>query len=254
MAEPAAPPKPNPVGPVERAVDLLTRVAEAPGETTVAELASDAGLPTSTAYRLLSALGRHGLVQRDSGTVSLGARVVVLGRAAEARLREQLVVPAAPIMEALSRERGDTVILTTPCALEAIVLHTVEAEHPVRLSYAAYGRAPMHLGASGKVLAAYLEPPDRDRLLSSVADPALAVTLAEIRERGWVMTDGELDHGVSAVAAPVLDARGHLVAGVSLAGPSERVARRGIEQAAAAVCAAARAIEAALGVRDRERG
>jgi DNA-binding IclR family transcriptional regulator len=234
------------IGPIERAVDLLARVAAAPGDTTVAELASDAGLPTSTAYRLLTTLGRHGLVQRDAGTVSLGTRVVALGRAAEARLREALVVPAEPIMAALSRERGETVILTAPCALEAIVLHTVESEQPVRLSYPTFGRAPMHVGASGKVLAAFLDEEERERLLAAVGDPALRGVLDAIRERGSVTTTGEIDPGVSAVAAPVLDPRGRLLAGLSLAGPSGRLADAGFEAAQAAVCAAARAVETAI--------
>ena len=144
------------VGPIERAVDLLARVADEPGEATVAAIASDAA-PTSTAYRLLAALERHGLVRRESDrSLALGTRVVALGRAAEARLRERLVVPAEPIMERLSREQGETVILSAPCGLEAIGLHTVEAEHAVRLTYAEYRRVPMQLGASGKILAAYL--------------------------------------------------------------------------------------------------
>jgi DNA-binding IclR family transcriptional regulator len=241
-------------GPVERAVDLLTRVAEAPGEATVASLASDAGLPTSTTYRLLGALGRHGLVQRDAGTVSLGTRVVALGRAAEARLREQLVAPAAPVMEGLARRWGETAILTAPCGLEAIVLHVVEAEHPVRLTYAAFGRAPMHLGASGKVLAAYLDADDRRRLLAAAGDSALAGALDEVRARGSVTTSGELDPGVTAVAAPVLDARGRVLAGLSLGGPSDRLAASGLERIEAAVRHAARGIEAAIEARERVRG
>ena len=246
------------VGPIERAVDLLARVAEESGDATVAALASDAGLPTSTAYRLVAALERHGLVRREAGsTVSLGTRVVALGRAAEARLHEHLVAPAEPLMERLSREQGETVILTAPCGLEAIVLHAVEADHDVRLSYAAYGRAPMHLGASGKILAAYLEADARERLLTAVGDPALAGTLEEIRDRGWTVTTGELDRGVSAAAAPVLDSRGRLLAGLSVAGPSERMAARGLSAYAGAVRASARAIEAAIYGRPRrvqERG
>lgn len=238
----------HPVGPIERAVDLLARVAEAPGEATVAELASDAGLPTSTAYRLLTTLGRHGLVQRDAGTVTLGARVVALGRAAEARLNEALVAPAEPIMEALARDRGETVILTAPCVLEAIVLHTVESEQPVRLSYPAFGRVPMHLGASGKVLAAFLDGDERERLLAAAGDPGLRAALDEIRERGSAATTGEIDPGVSAVAAPVLDARGRLLAGLSVAGPAERLGAV-LEEARAAVCAAARAVETAIDTR-----
>jgi len=238
------------VGPIERAVDLLARVAEEGGDATVATLASDAGLPTSTAYRLLAALERHGLVQRDAAsTVSLGTRVVALGRAAEARLHERLVAPAAPAMERLVRERGETAILTAPCGLDAIVLHTVEARYTVRLSYAVYRRAPMHLGASGKVLAAWLEPAERERLAAAAGDGDLARTLAEVRERGWVLTSGEVDPGVSAVAAPVRDARGRILAGLSLAGPSARMAQAGFAETAAAVREAAAAIEAVLAAR-----
>ena len=238
-------------GPIERAVGLLTRVAAMPGEATVAELASDAGLPTSTAYRLLSALGRHGLIQRDAGTVSLGTRVVALGRAAEARLREVLVVPAGPVMEQLAREQGETAILTAPCGLEAIVLHTVEAEHAVRLTYATFGCVPMHLGASGKVLAAYLDPVERARLVAAVDDPALADVLAAIRKRGSVTTSGELDRLVSAVPEPLLDPRGRLLAGLSIAGPSERLAARGLDRVETVVRDAAHAIEATVDARSR---
>jgi len=233
------------VGPLERAVELLARVAD--GDATVATLASDAGLPTSTAYRLLATLERHGLVQRGAGrTVALGTRVVAFGRAAEASLNERLVAPAAPPMERLSRELGETVILTAPCGLEAIVLHAVEADQAVRLTYTAYRRAPMHLGASGKVLAAYLDRDERERLLDAVGDPGLAPALDAIRARGWAATTGEVDRGVSAVAAPVLDAGGRLICGLSAAGPSERMAARGLP---AAVTAAARDIETSLAAR-----
>ena len=53
-----------PEGALERAVELLGRIGEQPEELTVAELATDAGMPTSTAYRLLAELQQHGLVER----------------------------------------------------------------------------------------------------------------------------------------------------------------------------------------------
>jgi DNA-binding IclR family transcriptional regulator len=241
-------------GPLERAVELLSEISREPGPVTVGELAERAAMPVSTAYRLLAELRRHGLVQQDGrGSVSLGTRVVALGRAAEARLRERLVEPAQAIMERLAREQGETVILTAPCGPEAIVLGVVETEQQVRLSYATFRRAPIHLGASGKVLAAFLEGPERERLLAAIGDPALAQALAEIRERGWCLTSGEIDDGVSAVAAPILDRRRRLVAGLSLAGPSERIAAGGFEARAAAVRAAARRVEAALRARDADR-
>ena len=217
-----------PSGALERAVDLLHHIGRRPAGPTVAELALDAGMPTSTAYRLLAELEQHGLVSRASdSTVALGTRLVALGRSAEAALHERLVEPAAPVMAELCEEVGETVFLTAPCALEAIVLHVVETErHSVRLSYTRFRRGPMHRGASGKILAAFLEPGERRRLVDAVRSPGLGGELDEVHREGVVVTVSELDEGAAGVAAPILDRRGRLVAGLSVAGPAERVTAR----------------------------
>ena len=240
-----------PAGALERAVELLHQIGRQPAGPTVAELAIEAGMPTSTAYRLLAELEQHGLVSRGpDSTVALGTRLVALGRTAEAGLRERLVAPAATVMDELSEEVGETVILTAPCGLEAIVLHVVEAErHSVRLSYALFRRGPMHRGASGKVLAAFLEPAERRRLLQAAGDPGLEAKLDAVRRDGLAVTVAELDEGAAAVAAPILDRRGRLVAGVSVAGPAERVTTR-VPVLRAAVSMAARKVARAVAVHD----
>ncbi|MHB1569290.1 MAG: IclR family transcriptional regulator, partial [Solirubrobacteraceae bacterium] len=170
-----------PDGALERAVALLERLGDGADELTVPELADRAGMPTSTAYRLLGELAVYGLVARSAdATVSLGPRLVALGRSAESGLRARLVQPAAPIMERLAQETSETVLLTAACGLEALALHVVEAKvHSVRLSHAVLRRAPMHLGASGKVLAAHLDPADRQRLIDAVAMPGLESALQQ---------------------------------------------------------------------------
>jgi DNA-binding IclR family transcriptional regulator len=235
-----------PSGALERAVELLHHIGRQPPGPTVAELATEAGMPTSTAYRLLSELEQHGLVSRGpDSTVALGTRLVALGRSAEAGLRERLVEPAAAVMAELSEEVGETVILTAPCALEAIVLHVVEAErHSVRLSYAQFRRGPMHRGASGKVLAAFLEPGERARLVGAVGAPGLEAELDQVRREGIAVTVSELDDGAAAVAAPILDRRGRLAAGLSVAGPIERITPR-VPALRAAVSAAAGKVQRA---------
>ena len=234
-----------PAGALERAVDLLAQLGDDRSPPTVTELASSAGVPTSTAYRLLAELEHHGLVRREAdGTIALGTRILALGRHAEASLRQWLIDPAVPVMEQLASEHGETVILTAPCGLEAIALHVVETTKPVRLSHATYRRAPMYLGASGKVLAAYLEPAERDRLLAALDDDTLAGALEQIRARGYVITSDELDEGATGIAAPLLDPRGRLLAGLSIAGPTERMRAGGLDAMVAAVRAAAAQIEA----------
>src|ERR1700744_2035711 len=127
-----------PAGALERAIDLLGVLGETGPELTVAQLAADAGMPTSTAYRLLAELEQYGLVQRSSDrTGALGTRLVGLRGLVEAVLEERLVAPAATVMAGLSERTGETALLTAPCALDGIVLHVVEGQaHSVRLSYA----------------------------------------------------------------------------------------------------------------------
>ena len=235
-----------PQGALQRAVELLGRIGERSDELTVAELASDAGMPTSTAYRLLAELEQHGLVQRRNGrTVALGTRLVALGRTAEEALRERLVEPARGVMEQLSAQVGETAILTAPCGLEGIVLHVVEPDqHSVRLSYALYRRAPMHRGASGKILAAFLEPDERARLLEAVGSARLGRELERIRRDGFVYTVGELDTGAAGLAVPILDRSGRIAAGLSVAGPAERL-EAAPDRHKAVVVAAAQTIETA---------
>ena len=233
-----------PEGALERALELLARLGEKPAPGTVAELAGDAGMPTSTAYRLLAELEAHGLVARGPDrSLSLGTRLVALGRTAEAGLQERLVAPATAVMDELSLEVGETVILTAPCGLEAIVLHAVETErHSVRLSYPRFRRAPMHRGASGKILAAYLEPEERARVLAAAGRPQLARQLEQVRTTGFAFTAGELDEGAAAVAAPIVDRRGRILAGLSVAGPEQRIVAD-VEGTAAAVVRAAQKIQ-----------
>ena len=105
----------------------------------------------------------------------------------------------------------------------------------------------MHLGASGKVLAAYLEPAERERLLAAPDDDALAASArADPRPRLGDHQRRARRRGRARVAAPVLDARGRLLAGLSLAGPTERMRAAGLDAMVTAVRAAAAQIEARI--------
>ena len=75
---------------------------------------------------------------------------------------------------------------------------------------------------------------------------ALDRQLAEVRERGWAVATDELDVGLTAVAAPVRDARGDIVASVSVSGPTFRFGRARVEEVAALVCGAAAEVSGRL--------
>ena len=229
---------------LERLAAVLTALAEAPGPLTAAELAERAALPASTTYRLVQGLERHGLLMREGrGEVAIGLRVLELARLVEDRLDATLVEPARPVMRRLTASHGETAILTALAGTSAIGIASVESRQPVRLSYSRWRSTPAHRGASGKILLAFADDRARERVLAGLGpedDPeALERELDAVRAAGHVLTHGELDEGVSGVAAPVLDARGRLAAGLTLVGPTARVTAESGAVTAAVVAAAA---------------
>ena len=219
---------------LDRVVALLTALSEA-GERLPSELAEACDLPASTTYRLLADLEQHGLVTRAGrrGT-TLGLWILDLARSVEDRLEAELVEPAREVMETLAARTGETAVLTAPGGTHAMCLASIESEqHAMRLSYDRWRTAPMHLGASGKVLLAHLDEAHAQRILAAppahpaggeeIDDATLRAQIETTRRDGFLVTDGELDEGATAVAAPVLDARGRPVAGLSVAGPTARI-------------------------------
>lgn len=242
-----SPPRaPRPGLTLDRVVDVLAALADAGGPLTAGELSGRAELPLSSTYRLVQSLERHGFVERrQRGTIALGLRVLELARHVEDRLRPSLLEPALPLMQELAREHGETVLLTAPVGTSSIGLASVESPQPIRLTYARWRLAPLARGASGKVLLAHLDDERVEGVLAAAGPEidvgALRAELATIRVQGYAVSNGELDPGASGVAAPVLDASGRLIAGLTLAGPSERV-RSAEPELAHAVVAAARAL------------
>lgn len=241
---------------LDRSLAMLFELGNADRPLPIAELARRADLPASTAYRLVDELEGHGLIERDDGELGLGLRLLELARRIEDRLAPSLLEPARGVMRALAHEQDETVLLTAPAGRFAIGLDAVEPPRPVRLSLGRWRAAPMHLGASGKVLLAFLPSRAAERVLEAVDHDVTASgqpveigrlrrELAEVRDRGVAVTHGELDRGVSGVAAPLLTARARPVAGLTLAGPTDRIAPHA-DRLTGAVCEAARAIEQAL--------
>ncbi len=232
---------------LDRSLAMLFELSEADEPLAIPELARRADLPSSTAYRLADELEGHGLIERDDGGLGLGLRILELARRIEDRLAPALLEPARGIMRELAREHDETVLLTAPAGPFAIGLDSVEPPRTVRLSLGHWRVAPMYLGASGKALLAFLTPRAAERVLAALDGQveSLRRELAAVREAGVVVTHGELDPGVSGVAAPVLAPGGRPVAAVTLAGPTDRVGPQA-DRLSQAVREAARAIERAL--------
>jgi DNA-binding IclR family transcriptional regulator len=246
----------GPVQSVDRAVAILEILAR-DGEAGVTEVARELGVHKSTASRLLAALDRRELVTQDAarGKFRLGVGIVRLAGAASAKL--DLVQESRPVCRALAQEVGETVNLAILSGRDALYLD--QAAGPAALSPHNWAgqRIPLHATSDGKILLAYLSEAGRAEHLApplarftarTITDMAsLAELLATIKARGYATAVDEFEAGLTAIAAPVRDAEGRVIASVSTSGPSFRIPAGRIPVLAAAVRRAAADVSRRLG-------
>jgi IclR family transcriptional regulator, KDG regulon repressor len=203
----------------------------------VSEISKRLGLSQSKTYRLVRTLIQYGLLQEKPGTAQyqLGLSAYRIGLLAQQCF--DLPGLARPLMKELSQLTRETVLLTAVNGTKGVVLERVESEEPIRYSLFQPGASlPLHSGASSKVLMAFLPEKEWDRVIEkeglrrytvrTVTDPdELKVQLREIQKKGYAVSDQEVDRDVRAVAAPVFNGKGELVAGLSVAGPLYRITK-----------------------------
>src|SRR5919198_2901733 len=247
----------NAVRSVDRAAALLLALGESQGEAGVTELARRLGLHKSTASRLLATLQKRGLVEQDDETGKYRLGLVIIRLAEKAEKTLDLRGIAMPELERLARLTHETTGLGV---LDGDALLTVaQADGPNLIAVGDWtGRStPLHCVASGKVLLAALAEREVLRIVrrglmsfterTIVELEPLLEELARIRRRGYATALGEYEIGLNAVAAPVHDARGAVIAAVDIWGPAFRLTPRRIPELAAQARDTAAAISVRLG-------
>ncbi|MDH5377996.1 MAG: IclR family transcriptional regulator, partial [Gammaproteobacteria bacterium] len=140
---------------IDRAVNLLDALASYEGPVSLKFLAADTGLHSSTAFRILSSLICHGVVERtDSGEYRLGSRLLRWGDRVHTRM--DIRSEARPIMEWLRDQVGETVNLTMREGDEVVYVERVTGRHAIRVEQVIGSRAPLHVTAVGKLMLAEL--------------------------------------------------------------------------------------------------
>src|SRR5206468_3420191 len=177
----------------------------------VSELARELGLHKSTVSRLLSILQARELVRRDGNTFAPGPELARLGALAVSSL--PLAQVARQPLGRLAEDTGETVNLAIRRGEDAVNVLQVQTAHFVGMTDWTGRGAPLHATANGKVLLAFGDGPPPARLPAlterTIVDrTALRAELAGVRRRGYATASEELEIGLVAVAAPVLDSLG----------------------------------------------
>jgi IclR family acetate operon transcriptional repressor len=220
---------------VSRASALLVHVLEAERSPLLTELALAHGLAKSTTSRLLGALERAGLVQRDrDGAFQPGS---VLTKFARTRGGEaDLAARFHPVLERLSQSTGETANLAIAGHGAVDLIDQVDGHYLLGAKNWIGTNVPLHCSALGKILLAFgaaTMPKGRlaRRTSSTITSKVqLEDALTIVKARGFASIYDELEDGLVAIAAPVREIDGTVIGAISISGPSTRITRERIEK------------------------
>lgn len=214
---------------LDRAFTLLEAVADAGGSARLTELSAATGFPLPTIHRIVRSLVAGGyLRQQPDRSYALGPRLIRLGD----RAAQMLGAWALPHLGELVSEIGETATMAMLEGEQAVYVAHVPSPHTMRMFTEVGRRVHAHSTGVGKALLSRLTDAEVAELLARTGMPAmtpgtittpeaLLAHLAQVREQGWAMDDGEHETGVRCVALAVPDAPTRLA--ISVSGPSSRM-------------------------------
>jgi IclR family KDG regulon transcriptional repressor len=246
---------------VERAIAVLNTFSFKAPDLTLKEITDKTGLSKPTVFRILSTLEPNHYVALDqsSGRYRLGSRIMELGGVVKSSITLRKV--ARPRLTDLQIDTGATVILGALMDDELVYIGMRETAGPIRrVSDVGWRRSP-HFGMLGMVLMAFKERAEVERLLEK--SPLIAHTrfsivdrerffdrLRDVRNSGYVIEFNEAIEGAWAVAAPVRDASGAVVAALGATLPLVERSDSRIAEVVTAVRRRAGEVSADLGYRE----
>jgi DNA-binding IclR family transcriptional regulator len=233
MPKSTVPASPN-IQVIERMFALIDVLASKEEAISLKEISEKTGLHPSTTHRILNDLAVGRFVDRpESGSYRLGMRLLELGNLVKGRLnvRDVALQPMRELHKLtqqpvnLSMRQGDEIVYVERAFSERSGMQVVRAIG---------GRAPLHLTSVGKLFLA-LDDPSRIRAYATRTGlsgqtrnsitqlPVLERELAKARQSGVARDNEELELGVRCMASGIYDDQGHLVAGLSISAPADRL-------------------------------
>jgi IclR family transcriptional regulator, pca regulon regulatory protein len=222
------------MGGLAKGLEVIRAFTRDHAALTLTEVAESAGLPAATARRCLHTLEDLGYVMRSGRSFLLRPKVLELGAAYLESMNIEALTKT--YLEDLASQTGDSAALTVLDDTEIVYVARASVRTLVRLEAHVGSRLPAYPTSMGRVLLAGLAPPqlaryfERVRLVAltehTVTDPAkLRRLIDECRASGYSAVEDELAYGVVAVAVPVFDQSGTVVAALNSSGHSRRIAK-----------------------------
>lgn len=244
---------------LDRGLRILFLLSAKRSEMSLAELAAELKLPRSSVFRMCYTLDQLGLLRKTQLGYALGASVLALGFDYLSSL--DIVEVARPELVALRDATGASANLGVLSGTEVVYIAQVPSLRQLASRVAIGSRFPAHAMSMGRLLLSSLSEDRFEALYAGVklqrftADTPASLTdlrarITADRKRGYVISRGNYEDGIVAVAAPVFDIEGTVVAAINISGPAASLDTGALEGVFKdRVCAAARTISGLLGYR-----
>jgi len=216
---------------LERGLAVIRAFDAAHPELTLSEVAAATGVTRAAARRFLLTLAELGYVRSVGRYFSLTARVLELGYAYLSSL--SLPDVAEPHLEALVADVNESSSMSVLDGHDLVYVARVPTSRIMTVAINVGTRFPAYATSMGRVLLAGLPDADLEAYLATVrldrltsrtvaSVAALRGELARVRSQGWSLVNQELEDGLRAVAVPVRDRTGAVVAAVNVSAHASR--------------------------------
>jgi len=226
---------------LQKAFLILDALFQSETPLGLADLSAQLDLPRQTVHRVVRQLEDLDLIRRDFARdpFSVGSRMLTLSlNAVSVAWR---LAPMRAVLKELVETIGETCNIGVLDRDEVVYIDRVECDWPLRLQLRPGSRVPVHATAIGKLLLAHLPSRTRKRMIHAAALPRLTghtitdpddleAELKLIRRRGYATNSSENVAGLIAMAVPVYDGAGRVVAGLAVHAPDARMSVKQAEQ------------------------
>ena len=217
-----------------RNLQILEVLASEGRPLTATEINASLNLPVPTIHRLVGNLEAEGFLIRhiDGRSYQPGPKLRQMMQGVIRFWHQDL--PQRDVLIRLNQRLGETCNLSIPDGDAMLYIDRVETHWPLRIQLHVGSRVPLHATAAGKLALSQINDGKLERYLKrtelhaytaqTITDPdRLRDELRQIRQQGYSTDTGEFVPGMIAMAVPVLDRSGQLIATVSFHAPVQRL-------------------------------
>ncbi|MBC9247540.1 IclR family transcriptional regulator [Paracoccus sp. 11-3] len=217
-----------------RNLQILEVLASEGRPLTATEINASLNLPVPTIHRLVGNLEAEGYLTRhvDGRSYQPGPKLRQMMQGVIRFWHQDL--PQRDVLIRLNQRLGETCNLSIPDGDAMLYIDRVETRWPLRIQLHVGSRVPLHATSAGKMALSQIDDGKLERYLKraelhaytaqTLTDPdRLRAELRQIRQQGYSTDTGEFVPGMIAMAVPVLDRSGQLIATVSFHAPVQRL-------------------------------